>query len=185
MTKKTKYEKTETEKSKATFSLDEVMAFSKNNAYQLHALHLQKMMQRPQNPRLYPDGSENLSSQSMIADIDMHPLSTRENISRFTKMPSHLEGQEGFDTETDIDGEGRPIVDDRDYFVVDRTANPPSPHELRAYALDKRLTKARTEAQKELDKKRKEGEPPTSKDVQDKEGKSPPENKPSTEGSNT
>lgn len=171
MTKKTKYEKNDTERTKATFSVDEVFAFAKSNASNLHAAHLSKMMQRPQNPRLTSDGSEKLSPISLLADIDMHPLSTRENISRFTRMPSHLEGEDGFDAETDIDSEGRPILDDRDYWVTDRTENPPSPHELRAYALEKRLTKARVESQKELDKKREAGDPPTTKDVLDAEGK--------------
>lgn len=175
MTKKTKYEKNETETSKATFSADEVFAFAKANAFKLHAVHLQKMMQRPQNPRLDSEGSEILSPISLVADVDMHPLSTRENISRFTKMPSVLENQDGYDSETDIDSEGRPILDDRDYWVTDRTDNPPSPHELKAYHLEKRLTKARLESQKQLDERRAAGDPPTNKDLQDLEGKKLPE----------
>lgn len=157
MTKKTPYEKRETEKTKATFSVDEVLAFATDHSAFVRRAYLEKMKSRPRNPRLDENGSEVLSPISLIADLDMRPLSTRENLARFQKMPSILEG-DGLDQETDTDERGRPVVDDRDYYVPDPNDTPPSPHELRARQLGKRLSKARAAHVENLNKFREDGE---------------------------
>ena len=160
MTKKTKFEKRETAKTAATFTLDEVHDFiaGSYSAFRRQQ-YLEKMAARPPNPRLL-NGAEVLSDISMVADVDMAPLSTRENHARFIKMPSHLIGHDGYDTETPTDDEGRPLSDhEADFYARDRDENPPSPHELRAHQLSTKLTRARLAHQKALDERRKQGEP--------------------------
>lgn len=142
MSKKTKFEKKETAVTKATFTLDEVRSFALTGyAAQRRDLYLQKVAERPQNPRMI-NGLEVLSDKSMVAEIDMMPLSTRQNMARFSKYGSDIVG-DGFD-------------DDDTFNAPDRSENPPSPHELRAHQLDAKLKKAR-KAQTEAVEARKDG----------------------------
>lgn len=161
MTKKTKFETKDTAKTKATFTTQEVRDFVTGSYSEYRRqLYLEKMAARPPNPRLL-NGAELLSDISMLADVDMTPLSMRQNLSRFTKMPSHLMGDDGYDTETPTDDQGRPLPDhDADFHSRDRDENPPSPHEVRAYKLSQKLSKARKAQQKALDDKRAAGATP-------------------------
>lgn len=154
MDKKTKFEKKETAKSAATFTRDEVYSFAAGAyAADRRRMYLEKVLQRPDDPRMDYLGRETLSDLSMVADVDMAPLTTRQNLARFTKMPSHLEGDDGFDSDSDID-------DDNSFFTPDRTDNPPSPNEMRARRLDKKLSDIRQKAQDDLTERRKKGATP-------------------------
>lgn len=148
MTKKTKYEKKETEITKAVFTLDEVRSFALTGyAAQRRDLYLQKVAQRPQNPRMI-NGLEYLSDKSMVAEIDMMPLTTRQNMARFSKYGSDLVSEDGFD-------------DDETFDAADRSDNPPSPHELRAHELDRKLKKARKAQAKAIEQRLEGGDTPT------------------------
>lgn len=154
MTKKTKFEKKETAKTAATFTSEEVYNFAAGAyAADRRRLYLEKVSQRPADPRMDSLGRETLSPISMLADVDMAPLTTRQNLARFTKMPSHLEG-DGFDADdSDLD-------DDDSFHTSDRVDNPPSPSELRARRLDKKLSEIRQKAQDDLTERRKKGATP-------------------------
>lgn len=162
---KTKFEKKDTKKTKATFTREELFGFTAGAyAAARRNLYLERIAEREKNPRLNERGHEVLSPISTVADIDMHPLSTRQNLARFVKH-TDLAGDGGYDTETDTDAEGRPVYDDRDYYVPDRTDGPPSPHELRAHNLSKKLTDARKSHSEKSKERKSKGETPTHKDT--------------------
>lgn len=181
--KKTKYEKPEgiirqpderdptfieKKPTKAVFTREEFYGFVAGSyAAARRKMYLEKISQRPRNPRLDDRGHEVLSPHSVVAEIDMNPLSTRQNLSRF--IGSHLEGDDGYDTETDLvkDANGNIIAqnDDRDYYQPERDVNPPSPHELRARKLDQKLTRARKAHSEKSKEVKKKGETPTHKDT--------------------
>lgn len=158
--KKTKYEKNENSTSTAKFDLTEVDGFVHSSYSAIRkAEYLAKVAARPPNPRLNERGEEVLSPLSVVADIDMQPLTTRQNLARFTKMPSTLV-DDGYDAETEVDENGIPILDAHDYYTPDRSDNPPSPHEVRAHKLDTKLTKVRETLSEELKERRIKGATP-------------------------
>lgn len=168
MSNKTKFELPDTPETKATFTADEVRAFIAGAyAAERRALYLQKMASRSPNHRLDDRGREVLSSRSMVADVDMAPLSAKANLGRFVKS-QELYGDDGYDTDDSIDN-------DRHFDDLDRSENPPSPHELRSQRLVKKLDNARTALQKGVDERRSEGaiSPPETKTA-DPEGQPAP-----------
>lgn len=167
MTKKTKFEKKETAVTKATFTLDEVRAFALTGyAAQRRDLYLQKVAERPQNPRMV-NGLEVLSPVSMVAEIDMKPLSTRQNMARFSNFPRDLENG-GFD-------------DDQSYDAPDRLDNPPSPHELRAQNLERKIAKAKKAYESAAEKRIEGGDTPTPNGDPNPAKTSPAPNAPTSE----
>lgn len=162
---KTKFEKPENKKTAATFSLDEVRAFQlAGYAEHRRALYLEKVSQRERNPRLDEYGREILSPISTVADVDMTPLTTRQNMARFNTLPSTPVNGDGYDAETEFDSEGRVIAGDDDMYVGDRTDNIPTPHEVRSRELDKKFKRVRQAHADAQDERVKSGDTPTHKD---------------------
>lgn len=159
MTQKTKFEKKDTSDTKATFSREEVMAFANLGSYAAmrRQRYLEKVASRDPNPRLL-DGAELLNPHSVVAEVDMQPLSMRQNLGRF--MGQNIDYEAGFDTDTDDDNDASFIADDR----ID---NIPTPHELRARNLERKLDNARLEHQRAADAAREAGATPPPKTKND------------------
>lgn len=155
MTKKTKFEKAEGKDTSAKFSTDEVYGLIHGSyAADRKKAYLAKISERPLNPRLDEFGAEVLSPHSMVADVDMQPLSTRQNLARFQgNRSTPLENGDGYDADDQDDA-------DESFYISEGIDNMPTPHELRAKRLDQKLTKARNDAQAEMEARRKAGETP-------------------------
>lgn len=147
-TPKTKYEKKDTPETKASFSRDEISSLLAVGSYAAfrRARYMEAVASKPLNPKLDDLGAEYLSEISMVADVDMAPLSTRQQLARFVR-PVHLVNGDGFDSDDDSSI-------DADFFTPDRADNPPSPHEIRAQKLDRKLTRARAEHSRDLENRR-------------------------------
>lgn len=151
---KSKYEKKETAVTRATFTLDEIRSFALTGyAKQRRDLYLQKVAERQENPRMI-NGLEVLSPISMVAEVDMMPLSTRANMARFSKYGSEIVGSDGYDADQDDDS-------DESFFSSERSENPPSPHELRTVKLNKKLNKALKAKKDDTEGRRSKGDTPT------------------------
>lgn len=174
MTQKTKFEKKDNASTKATFERDEVMAFAMMGSYaqMRREAYLAKIASRDPNPRLI-DGAENLNPYSMVAEVDMAPLSMRQNLGRF--MGDRVI-DDGYDTDTDDNS-------DESFHSGDRMDNIPTPHELRASRLERKLENARRAHQASLDAARDAGATPASKNKNEPsetaQGSKEPTNKPS------
>lgn len=158
---KTKFEKPDTAKTAATFTAEEISSFAAAGQYAQHRreLYMQKVLSRPKkSDRLDESGAEVLSSISTVADVDLQPLSMREQLGRFYGH-GRVQDDGFYDSETPVDENGNPVahVDD-DFHISDSTDIFPTPHELRSKKLIKRLSKAREDHQKGLDDRRKAGD---------------------------
>lgn len=155
MTQKTKFEKKDTAETRATFSLDEVASFSAYANFR-RKMYLDKMLSREPNRRLDELGQEVLNPHSVVAEVDMQPLSMRQNLARF--VTPNFNPDDYYDADTTDDS-------DESFIADDRADNIPTPHELRARDLDRKLDRARkayrdaTEAAREAG----EGDPPEPK----------------------
>nr|QJB20756.1 MAG: hypothetical protein [Microvirus sp.] len=127
-----------------SFTINEVTGFIRStHAQMLHQRYLAKLAEKAPNPRLDAFGQEVLNPHSVVAEIDLQPLSMRQNISRFVSH-ENVSSLEDYDFDND-----------ESFHSSDRIDNPPTPHELRSMRLDKKLTAVR-EAQRKAEEAAKE-----------------------------
>lgn len=146
-----------------TFTLDELKSLSILGHRQLLTeRYLTKVAQRPDNPRLDYTGAEILNPHSLVAEIDMQPLSMKQNISRFVRPNDALELPEYDES------------NDHDFDAPDRSDNPPTPHELRAKKLSHKLTAHREAARKAADEAKEKAATPLPEDTKSPTPTKPP-----------
>lgn len=149
-----------------SFTINEVTGFIRStHAQMLHQRYLAKLAEKEPNPRLDALGQEVLNPHSVVAEIDLQPLSMRQNISRFV---SH----ENAPTLEEYD-----FDNDESFHSSDRMDNPPTPHELRSMRLDKKLTAVRAAQRKAEDAAKDKAANPPHADKKDE-----PTSNPSPEG---
>lgn len=127
-----------------TFSREEILSFNLTGHRKLlNDRYMSKIASRPPNPRLDEWGQEVLNPHSLVADIDLLPLSMKQNLGRFVRSDTNPHENEEFDPDND-----------ESFNADDRIDNPPTPHELRAKRLEKKISKARA-AQREAEERAK------------------------------